>query len=166
MTLHITANCKGNGVDIARTYSVNEGTFGDARKWASRQHNLTAQGIMEWLVNKGCQLDSPHDNTPAIVERYDDGSTAEYYYRYGKQHREHGPAYVAHYASGATEETYYRDGKIDKGMCCAPSGSRVDYPKSVGLLVDNPLSVIPGVTLQRRPAPKTSEKPSAPGLVF
>jgi hypothetical protein len=111
-TSHITARSTNDGIEITRTYAINEDIvreLGGTRDWLNGYLKLTDKDLLAWLEYKGCPLDSP--DGPAVVRRCSDGSTYEEYWRNGKLHREDGPAVVWRSATGATEESYYRDGK-------------------------------------------------------
>ena len=109
---HITARFSNDGIEITRTYAINEDIareLGGTRDWLGGYIKLTGKDLLAWLEYKGCRLDSP--DGPAVVRRSSDGSTYGEYWRLGALHREDGPAVVWLSATGATEESYYRDGK-------------------------------------------------------
>ena len=109
---HITARSRNDGIEITRTYAINEDIgreLGGTRDWLLGYIKLTGKDLLAWLEYKGCVLDCP--DGPAVVRRSSDGSIYEEYCRDGKLHREDGPAVVWRSATGATEESFYRDGK-------------------------------------------------------
>src|ERR1022692_572120 len=124
---HITARSRNDGIEITRTYAINEDIareLGGTRDWLFGYIKLTGKDLLAWLEYKGCVLDCPDD--PAVVRRSSDGSIYEEYWRLGALHREDGPAVVWRSATGATEERYYRDGKLHREGGPAVVTHRVD----------------------------------------
>lgn len=103
---HLTVSYRDGSFEISSVYAVDEDT---SRELGRHIKKPAGKDLQAWLEKKGCRLD--WSGGPAVVQRDDDGSKVERYYRDGKPHREDGPAIVKRYADGTTEERYYRDGE-------------------------------------------------------